>query len=72
MYHPDGRTLNIQLKNGVTQKNNLRALQGAGMPIKGDQFTYGKLFIYFEIVFPTEEQLSVHTALKNKLQNSND
>lgn len=67
-YHPDGRTLHIQLKGGVTPKNNLRALTGAGMPIKGDSFTYGKLFIYFEIVFPTTEQLAVHETLGKKLK----
>ena len=67
-YHPDGRTLHIQLKGGITPKNNLRALTGGGMPIKGDSFTYGKLFIYFEIVFPTAEQLAIHETLRQKLK----
>lgn len=67
-YHPDGRTLHIKLKGGITPKNNLRALSGGGMPIKGDSFTCGKLFIYFEIVFPTTEQLAVHKTLRQKLK----
>lgn len=67
-YHPDGRTLHIQLNGGITPKNNLRALIGGGIPIKGDSFTYGKLFIYFEIVFPTTEQLAVHETLRKKLK----
>ena len=39
------------------------------MPIKGDSFTSGKLFIYFEIAFPTAEQLATHEKLKDKLIN---
>jgi DnaJ-class molecular chaperone len=67
LFHPDGRTLSITLPSGVTPNNNLRALEGGGMPIKGDSFIYGKLFIYFEIVFPTKDQLKVHAALGKKL-----
>jgi DnaJ homolog subfamily A member 2 len=67
-YHPDGRTLQVQLNGGITPNNNLRALTGGGMPIKGDSFTSGKLFIYFEIVFPTTEQLAVHETLRQKLK----
>ena len=48
----------------------MRALEGGGMPIKGDSFTSGKLFIYFEIAFPTAEQLSTHKILKDKLKNA--
>lgn len=69
LYHPDGRTLNIHLTDIITPKNNLRAFDGGGMPIKGDSFTSGKLFIYFEIAFPTAEQLATHDKLKDKLIN---
>ena len=67
-YHPDGRTLSIQLNGDITPNNNMRALSGGGMPIKDDPFMYGKLFIYFEIVFPTSKQLEVHENLRNKLK----
>ena len=67
-YHPDGRTLHIEFDGNITPNNNMRALSGGGMPIKGDSFSYGKLFIYFEIVFPTAEQLNVHDKLKQKLK----
>ena len=53
----------MQLNGGITPVQQLRALTGGGMPIKGDHL-HGKLFIYFEIVFPTTEQLVVHETLK--------
>lgn len=67
-YHPDGRTLDITLNGDITPKNNMRSLNGCGMPIKGDSYSYGKLFIYFEVVFPTHEQLAVHEKLGQKLK----
>lgn len=68
LYHPDERTLDITLNGDITPKNNMRSLNGCGMPIKGDSYSYGKLFIYFEIVFPTREQLAVHEKLGQRLK----
>lgn len=65
--HLDGRILGVNLDGVITPTNNIRCIEGGGMPIKGDT-TNGKLFLYFTIKFPTKEQLNVHPTMKQKLQ----
>lgn len=65
--HPDGRVLDIDMQGVVTPKDNLRCIEGCGMPIKGDTVC-GKLFIYFIITFPTSDQLNIHSTMKQKLR----
>ena len=65
--HLDGRIFNVNLDGVVTPTNNIRCIEGGGMPIKGDT-TNGKLFIHFTVKFPTKEQLNVHPIMKQKLQ----
>ena len=68
LLHPDGRTLNINTASIISPSNNIQCIEGAGMPIKGDSYTYGKLYIAYDIVFPNEAELSVHSHLKTKIQ----
>ena len=65
--HLDGRIFDVNLDGVITPANNIRCIEGGGMPIKGDT-TNGKLFIYFTIKFPTKQQLNVHPTMKQKLQ----
>jgi DnaJ homolog subfamily A member 2 len=69
--HPDDRILNVQMDSTslITSKNNLRCLEGCGMPIKGNNFTFGRLFIYFEIVFPKFSELHINSNTKTMISN---
>ena len=65
--HPDGRVLDVNMDGVITLTDNLRSIEGGGMPIKGDTI-YGKLCIVFIVKFPTYAQLNIHPTMKHKLQ----
>lgn len=55
----DGRQLLIETKPGkVIKAGELMCVEDEGMPYEGNPFTKGKLFILFEIVFPTSGSLT--------------
>ena len=57
--HLDGRILVIETNPKKTiQPNSVQVIPNEGMPIKGDPFTKGKLYIQFEVVFPEHSQLT--------------
>jgi DnaJ-class molecular chaperone len=42
----------------VITPESIKALVGKGMPIKGNSFVKGDLFIKFDVKFPTKDQLN--------------
>jgi len=51
--HLDGRQVIVSSPNGaVTQPNSWVCVTGEGMPIKGNQFNKGNLFIKLNVKFP--------------------
>jgi len=62
----DGRTLVVERNpDSIIQFNEVRVIDGEGMPIKSNPFEHGKLFIQFEIILPQTERLS--EGLKREL-----
>jgi len=64
----DGRVLQVSVPAGsITKPEQLKAIQGEGMPNHGNPFTKGKLFILFKVTFPdTLPSTTIH-ALKAAL-----
>ncbi|KAK8792841.1 hypothetical protein WA158_005005 [Blastocystis sp. Blastoise] len=49
----DGRVLRIVSPPGsVVKPNEVRCIQGEGMPLRSNQFNAGNLFIWFHVAFP--------------------
>ncbi|CAM9231972.1 unnamed protein product [Heterosigma akashiwo] len=56
--HLDGRVLKISSKPGeVVKPDELRMVDGEGMPHHGNPFTKGRLFILFKVQFPANYSL---------------
>lgn len=52
--HLDGRRLCIQVKQGeVINPSTVKVIQGEGMPVRGAGMTFGSLFVFFKVEFPT-------------------
>lgn len=67
--HLDGRKLIVKSKPGeVLQPQSggvaLKAVEGAGMPIHGDPFQFGNLFLVLSITFPRTIEPSVAADLR--------
>jgi len=60
--HLDGRVLVIKDDRSVIQPNAVKLIDREGMPIKGDPFNRGRLFISFNIEFPKKEDITVELA----------
>ena len=54
--HPDRRFLVISSKD-IIKDRDIKCVETGGMPIKGDTFNNGKLFIVFNIIYPKKEEL---------------
>jgi DnaJ family protein A protein 2 len=68
--HLDDRVLVVKSPaNEIIKPGDVKCIVGEGMPHKSDPFQRGRLFIRFEIVFPTSDQLNadVREKLKNLL-----
>jgi len=51
--HLDGRELLINVEAGsVTKPDQVKCIDGEGMPLHGSPFTKGKLFLLFKVTFP--------------------
>lgn len=64
--HLDGRKLVIESDGSVISPDTVKIIKNEGMPQKGNPFQRGLLYIQFDIVFPTKEQLS--EGLMNELK----
>lgn len=63
--HMDGRVLRFESKPGeVIKPDDVRLIQGEGMPFHGNPFTKGRLFLHFRVTFPTTMAPGAVTALK--------
>eukprot|EP01041_Mallomonas_annulata_P011443 gene11443-23934_t len=63
--HMDGRILRIDSKAGeIIKPDDVRLIQGEGMPFHGNPFTKGRLFVHFRVTFPTSMSPGAVTALK--------
>jgi DnaJ family protein A protein 2 len=63
--HMDGRVLRIESRPGeVVKPDDVRMIQGEGMPHHGNPFTKGRLFIHFRVTFPTTMAPGAVNALK--------
>eukprot|EP00607_Mallomonas_marina_P002438 CAMPEP_0182427462 /NCGR_PEP_ID=MMETSP1167-20130531/17220_1 /TAXON_ID=2988 /ORGANISM="Mallomonas Sp, Strain CCMP3275" /LENGTH=426 /DNA_ID=CAMNT_0024609709 /DNA_START=52 /DNA_END=1332 /DNA_ORIENTATION=+ len=61
----DGRVLRIDSEAGnVVKPDDVRLIQGEGMPFHGNPFTKGRLFVHFRVSFPTTMAPGAVTALK--------
>ena len=57
--HLDERVVKCESRPGeVIKADDLRVIQGEGMPIHGSPFTKGRLFIIFKVEFPAAGSLS--------------
>jgi len=60
-----GRAPRIDSRPGEVMKpDDVRVIQGEGMPFHGNPFTKGRLFVHFRVVFPTTMPPGAITALK--------
>lgn len=63
--HMDERVLVINSRPGeVVKPDDVRLIQGEGMPQHGNPFVKGRLFIHFRVVFPSTLPPNVVQALK--------
>jgi len=63
--HLDGRVLHVTSRpNTVYKTDMVQAIRNEGMPLRGDVFTRGHLYIKVEVVYPT----TVTPAQKQMLQ----
>lgn len=66
--HLDGRILKIQSPAGAVMKQDaLKIIQGEGMPLQGNPFTKGRLFVKFEIAFPATLPTATVDAIRGSL-----
>ena len=66
--HLDGRTLKVEVPAGeVIKPDQVKMIDGEGMPHHGNPFVKGRLFLHFQIKFPKKLPLSVVTSLKAAL-----
>ena len=57
--HLDGRVLHLSSSPGeVTPPNTLKCIEGEGMPVRGNAFETGRLFVLFKVTFPGSGELS--------------
>jgi DnaJ family protein A protein 2 len=63
--HLDGRVLSITVEPGtVTKPDQVKCINGEGMPVHGSPFTKGKLFILFKVDFPVTLSKDAVSKLK--------
>lgn len=56
--HMDGRTLIVESAPGeIIKPNDIRSIEGEGMPLRGNPMKKGKLFVEFKIEFPKQGSL---------------
>lgn len=61
----DGRVLSVKVDAGsVTKPDQVKMINGEGMPLHGSPFTKGKLFLLFKVNFPETLPVNAVTALK--------
>eukprot|EP01006_Ploeotia_vitrea_P020387 TRINITY_DN52659_c0_g1_i1.p1 TRINITY_DN52659_c0_g1~~TRINITY_DN52659_c0_g1_i1.p1 ORF type:complete len:422 (+),score=34.17 TRINITY_DN52659_c0_g1_i1:171-1436(+) len=66
--HLDGRVLVVKVDPGtITKPDQVKVIQGEGMPLHGSPFTKGKLFVLFKVKFPETISQSTVNALKATL-----
>lgn len=66
--HLDGRVIKVTVPAGqVIKQNQLKVIQGEGMPHLGNPFTKGRLYILFNIVFPKTLPAETVALLKKSL-----
>lgn len=58
--HLDGRKLIVDSKRGerIVSPGDIKCIPNEGMPVRGDAFTRGRLFIHFKIEFPSTDELT--------------
>lgn len=68
--HLDGRVLVVESAPGeIIKPNDVRSIEGEGMPIRGNPMKKGKLYVEFKIDFPKQKAFTADqlTALRNIL-----
>ena len=55
--HPEGKYIIVK-SNKLINDQDIKCVDNGGMPLKSDQFSYGKLFVVFSLVFPKEEEMN--------------
>ena len=55
--HPEGKYIVVKSKKIIYDKA-IKCINNGGMPLKNDQFSYGKLFIVFSVVYPKEKEMN--------------
>jgi len=64
----DGRILVISKTGEVVKTNDVFMVENEGMPKEGNPYIKGRLFVQFEVIFPTYKQISQKSGqLKNIL-----
>jgi DnaJ family protein A protein 2 len=66
--HLDGRVIKVTVPAGqVIKHQQLKVIQGEGMPHLGNPFTKGRLYILFNVVFPKTLPAETVALLKKSL-----
>lgn len=66
--HLDGRLIKIQVEPGqVVKHDQVKVIQGEGMPLHGNPFTKGKLFLHFTIEFPKTLPIDAVNSIRRAL-----
>ena len=79
--HPDDRYIVVK-SNKLIKDKDIKCISNSGMPLKNDNYSYGKLFIMFSVVYPKESELTpqlkelikklfLHVKSFNNLGNNN-
>ena len=57
--HLDGRTLLIKSEaNSIVRPGDIKALRDEGMPMAKNPYVRGAIYVEFDVVFPSEKQLT--------------
>ena len=73
--HLDGRVIEVKSPLGeVIKPGNVRGIKEYGMPIKGNMFSYGNIYVVYDVEFPLAGSLSETqiAAIKKTLKPSGE
>mgnify|MGYP001964950576 CR=1 FL=1 len=66
--HPEDKYIVIK-SNNVIKDNTLRCIENGGMPLKHDNYSYGKLFVMFTVIYPSKQEIKDNLELIKKVLN---
>lgn len=66
--HLDGRSIKVEVEPGqIVKHDQVKVINGEGMPYHGNPFTKGKLFLHFTVAFPKTLPVAAVNQIRSAL-----